>query len=191
MNFKRKQLVMASLVLALGSAVYLTWHFSDPQNELPVDSPVSESSELGVAQLVNNAYVETNTGETGAEETAMNVTKSKNETISQARMKRESARDDAIELLNQIIKDTAAEGAAKEDAIMKSSYIAECIMKEANIETLLSAKGFTETVAFISSEECNIVVSGKLEEADTLIIQEIVVEQTGFTADNIKIIASK
>ena len=55
----RKQLVLASLVLALGAAVYLNWQFAGT-NKLPVgDGAGDTSSQLGAAQLVNNAYVET------------------------------------------------------------------------------------------------------------------------------------
>ena len=64
----RKQLVLASLVLALGAAVYLNWQFAGT-NKLPVgDSSSGVSSQLGAAQLVNNAYVETVTDDlTGSE----------------------------------------------------------------------------------------------------------------------------
>ena len=54
----RKQLVLASLVLALGAAVYLNWQFAGT-NKLPVGDEGNTSSQLGAAQLVNNAYVET------------------------------------------------------------------------------------------------------------------------------------
>ena len=58
MKFGKKQLVLASLVLALGAAVYLNWQFAGT-NRLPVGESSEESSQLGAAQLVNNAYVET------------------------------------------------------------------------------------------------------------------------------------
>lgn len=36
-----------------------------------------------------------------------------------------------------------------------------------------------------------VVVSGEIKDSDTLIIQEIVMEQTGLSADKIKIIGTK
>ena len=53
----RKQLVLASLVLALGAAVYLNWQFTGA-NKLPIGGGET-SSQLGAAQLVNNTYMET------------------------------------------------------------------------------------------------------------------------------------
>ncbi len=57
-KFGKKQLVLASMVLALGAAVYLNWQFAGV-NKLPVGDTSSTVSQLGAAQLVNNTYVET------------------------------------------------------------------------------------------------------------------------------------
>lgn len=186
MKFRKKQLVLASLVLALGAAVYLTWQFSGPTLEL--GDAKNESSELGAAQLVNNAYIETMTDdlkepEDNAEETAA--------TISEVRMTRQNSRDEAVELLEDVLGDVEAESAAKETAVTQASAIAQNILKETNVENLLTAKGYKDSVAYISGEDCNVVVAGELTDSDTLIIQEIVVEQTGLTADKIKIIGAK
>ena len=53
------------------------------------------------------------------------------------------------------------------------------------------AEGYEDSVAAISGEECTVVVAGELTSADVLIVQEAVVEQTGFTADKIKIVGTK
>ena len=55
---------------------------------------------------------------------------------------------------------------------------------------LLEAKGYTDCVAYITAQECSVVLAGAVEEADTLIVQEVVMEQTGLTADKIKIIGT-
>ena len=52
------------------------------------------------------------------------------------------------------------------------------------------AKGYTDCVAYITAQECSVVLAGAVEEADTLIVQEVVMEQTGLTADKIKIIGT-
>lgn len=185
MKFRRKQLVLAALVLALGAAVYLTWQFSGPKVTTASNNTTGESSELGVAQLVNNAYVETNTGagnETAATDTGTS--------LSEARISRQNSRDEAMEVINNVLENVDADSTAKEDAATQASVMAQNILNESNVENLLSAKGFTETVAYINNGECNVVVSGQLSESDSLIIQEVVIAQTGLTADKIKIISS-
>lgn len=184
MKFRKKQLVLASLVLALGAAVYLSWQFSEPQVLSTNAETESESSELGVAQLVNNAYVETNTGE-GSD--IVNVSSS---TLSQARMSRQNSRDEAMEVLNSVLETADSDSAAREDAATQASAIAKNIIDESNVENLLSAKGFTEAVAYINNGECSVVVSGQMSESDSIIVQEVVMEQTGLSVDKIKIVSS-
>ncbi len=180
----RKQLVLASLVLALGAAVYLNWQFAGT-NKLPVgDSSSGVSSQLGAAQLVNNAYVETVTDDlTGSEQA-----NAKADSFAQARMDRQTSRDEALELLDKVLEDVNADSDAKKAAVEEASAMAQSILKETNVEGVLKAKGFEECVAYIAPEQCSVLVSGELKDTDMLIIQEAVMEQTGLTADKITII---
>lgn len=186
MKFGKKQLVLASLVLALGAAVYLNWQFAGT-DRLPVGDSSSETSQLGAAQLVNNAYVETVTDDM---ETDASAQQSGDEALSQARMDRQASRDEALELLDNVLSSVESDSAAKQQAVDQASAIAQNILDESNVESLLEAKGYTDCVAYITPEDCSVVVSGTVEEADTLIVQEIVMEQTGLSADKIKIIGT-
>lgn len=182
----RKQLVLASLVLALGAAVYLNWQFSgtDP---LPVGNYELEEdteSHLGAAQLVNNAYIETVSDDLqGAAEAAADV-----QTLAEARLSRQTSRDAALELLDEVLENVDSDADAKQQAVQEATAIAQTILKETNVENLLTAKGYSESVACISGEDATVVIAGELADTDTLIIQEIVMEQTGLTADRIKIV---
>lgn len=186
MKFGKKQLVLASLVLALGAAVYLNWQFAGT-NRLPVGDSTSETSQLGAAQLVNNAYVETVTDDLEPSSSAETASA---DVLSQARMDRQNSRDEALELLDSVLNSVESDSAAKQQAVDQASAIAQNILDESNVESLLEAKGYSDCVAYISPEECSVVIAGTVEEADTLIVQEIVMEQTGLTADKIKIIGT-
>ncbi|MEG1072897.1 MAG: SpoIIIAH-like family protein, partial [Oscillospiraceae bacterium] len=64
----------------------------------------------------------------------------------------------------------------------------------AQIENLVTAKGYTDCVAFIGDESISVVVSvptGELAKADTAKIMEIAIEETGLKADQIKIIGAE
>ena len=175
MKFGKKQLVLASLVLALGAAVYLNWQFAGT-GRLPVGDSSSETSQLGAAQLVNNTYVESS--------------EASGDALAQARMDRQNSRDQALELLDGVLEDVDSDSAAKQQAVEEASAIAQNILAESNVESLLEAKGYTDCVAYITAQECSVVLAGAVEEADTLIVQEVVMEQTGLTADKIKIIGT-
>lgn len=184
MKFKRKQLVLASMVLALGASVYLTWHFSG-DNALPTGTSTDENSRLGAAQLVNAQYQETVGDDLTQKETPQAST-----SIAQARVSRESSRDAAMEIINKVLDDTAADAEAKEAAAQQASGIAQNIINENNIESLLSAKGY-EVLAYINNGRCNVAVAAEINETDSLIIQEIVMMQTGLTAGDINLIGTK
>ena len=188
MKFGRKQLVLASLVLALGAAVYLNWQFAGIER-LPVGVNADKSSsQLGAAQLVNNSYVETVTDDLQQRIPVSSIT---GDSLSSARLNRQTARDEALELLADVLDSVNADSEAKKEAVDQASLIAQNILQETNAESLLHAKGYEDSVVFISNGECSVVVSGELKDADTLIIQEIVLEQTGLGADKIKIIGTK
>ncbi|WP_099203813.1 SpoIIIAH-like family protein [Scatolibacter rhodanostii] len=186
MKFKRKQLVLASMVLALGAAVYLTWQLGG-DNILPVDGKADDTtSRLGAAQLVNNVYQETVSDDLTQPQTATAST-----TIAQARVSRENSRDSAMEIIDKVLVDADADGEAKETATVQASAIAQNIMEETNVESLLIAKGYTDCIAYINNGECNVVVSTEITETDTIVIQEVVMTQTGLSADKINIIGTK
>ena len=206
MKYGKRQLILASLVLALGAAVYLNWQFAGTKVQSAGDvSEESASSALGAAQLVNNAYVETVSDtpmnedgvlpetepadgaaeSSAAEETAAAVSASAK--LSDARLTRQTARDEAVELLEDILKDDSAEVAVKQAAVDEAAVIAQNILKETNIE----AKGFTECVAYINGESCTVVVNGDMEdEQNALIVRDIAVSESGVSAENVKIISA-
>ncbi|HIY25695.1 MAG TPA: SpoIIIAH-like family protein [Candidatus Acutalibacter pullistercoris] len=186
MKIGRKQLVLASMILALGAAVYLNWQFAGT-GQLPLEEEEDPSSQLGAAQLVNNAYVET-VNDTVESEASQSGSE---DVLSQVRLDRQNARDQATELLDQVLEGVESDPQAKQTAVEEASALAQNILRETNVENLLAAKGYEDSVAAISGEKCTVVVAGELTSADVLIVQEAVVEQTGFTADKIKIVGTK
>ncbi len=183
----RKQLVLASLVLALGAAVYLNWQFSGT-NKLPVGGgQEGTSSQLGAAQLVNNAYVETVSDDLQG---SQQVNASMDDAFAEARLTRQTSRDQALELLDGVLEDVNADSEAKKVAVEQASAMAQNILKETNVEGLLKAKGYEECVAYIADGQCTVVVSGEIQDSDALIVQEVVMEQTSLSAEKINIIGT-
>ena len=72
--------------------------------------------------------------------------------------------------------------------------MASATMTEAQIENLVTAKGYADCVAFLGEDSVSVVVSAQengLTDADAARIGEIVMEQTGLQADQIKIIEAE
>ncbi len=102
---------------------------------------------------------------------------------------RQQARDEALEVLQLVIDSDSALESAKAEAIADVSRIADEIAAEANIETLIRAKGFEDCVAVISDGLANIVVKtdSALMQNEIAQIIEIVYEQANIYPENIRI----
>ena len=83
----------------------------------------------------------------------------------------------------------SADEATKTEALLEIADLAKAMEAEANIETLILAKGFAQCVAVINGDTCSVVVSGtELQENQIAQINEIVYEQSGILPTNIRIV---
>jgi len=167
---KRNLMVIMALFL-IGGAVYLNFRLydgNDTNGDFLVDGNISEQEN----------------GEVNAEEEYNYFTA---EQIS-----RQRARDEAIEVFRMIADSDTALDESKSAALDGINRIAENIEKEANIETLIESKGFSECVAVINEDSADIIVRAKgLMDNEIVQIQEIVYEQAGIIPSNVKIIENE
>lgn len=109
--------------------------------------------------------------------------------FSSVQVSRQRNRDEALEVLQSVVDNDSATETAKEEALAEINQLARVMEAEANIETLVVAKGFAECVAVISGESASIVVRAEaLQAAQISQINEIVYEQAGILPANVKII---
>ena len=185
MAFGKRQLVLASLVVALGAAVYLNWQFAGNDDLLATNALNSEPS-YGAAQLVNASA---QSSASSASDDAVSASAEADTYFTEARLNRQKSRDEATELMEKTLSDASATEEAKKEAVTQAAAISENILQENNIENLIKAKGFEDCMAFVQNGECNVVVkTGKLLDSDAVALQEIVVGQTGLAYDKIKIV---
>ncbi len=105
---------------------------------------------------------------------------------------RTQVRDSALEVLKEIASNPDTLPDAKEDALSSISAIADDMSAEANIETLVRAKGIEECVAVISGDSCSVIVNTSGLNAEELTqITDIVYEQTGISVSKITVVEAK
>jgi stage III sporulation protein AH len=105
-----------------------------------------------------------------------------------AQVSRQRARDEAMEVLQSVVENEGAVESVKNQALADLSKMAMAIEQEANIETLIMAKGFEKCVAVISGDTARIIVSGTgLTPAQIAQINEIVYEEANISPVNITI----
>ena len=166
-----RSLVILSAVLLIGLAVYLNYQwFYDPVGSIGYGDNNMEDNVSGDATVGGDAAGE----EDYFTSTALN---------------RQEARDEAIDVLKLITENDEASEQARADAAERISQIAVDIQNEANIETLVKAKGFEDCVAVISEGAVSVIVSAEsLQASDTAKILSIVYETTGVSPEKVSII---
>lgn len=180
--FGKKQVLLATLIVALGVAVYLNYYFSSQQppttdvNGRPTSS--TSSRNMGDAQFVGNSSV------VSSPESTVDA----NDYFVQARLSRESAREEALDIVKDMMNDVKATDEVKKQAAKKAAAIAQAVEQESKIESLIKSKGFADCVVYIEGENCSIVVRSEgLKPQESVQITEIVTTQSNIVAQNINI----
>ena len=83
----------------------------------------------------------------------------------------------------------SSEGEEREAALGQISQIAIDMENEANIETLVKAKGYAQCIAVINGDSASVIVSSEnaLDPAQVAAISAIVYEQSGIVPENLTI----
>ena len=109
-----------------------------------------------------------------------------------AQINRQRSRDEALQTLQAVIDSSESMPDVKDEALSAMINIASDIETEAMVEECVKAKGFEDCIAMINDGNVNVVVkSPGLLTNEVALITEIVVEETGFAPENIKIVEKK
>ena len=177
-NFKKffaskgeKGLALFLAVVMIGVAVYANYRiFYDP------------ASSIG--------YGENNMDDAFGDSSATGGNVEESDYFSATALNRQQSRDEAIDVLKLVTESDESSAEAKADATDKLAKIALDIQNEANIETLVKAKGFEECVAVISDDSVSVIVkSDELLATEAAQIFSIVYETTGISPERISIIS--
>ena len=169
----KRNIIIACAVLLIGAAVWLNWILFAGDN---TDKDGYDGYDQPSGNVSDN--LENNTPQDSA-----------NTYFSATLVSRQKARDEALEVLQAVVDNADASEASKTEALAEIAVIADEIQKEANIESLITAKGFEQCVAVLNGDTANIVVSADtLQPAQIAQINAIVYEQTGIEPIGITII---
>jgi len=181
---KKRQLILVTLVLALGAAVFVNWYYSKPavaadaQTVPPAQataSQIGEEEHLGDSLYVHNPY-----------------SSSAGEYFAGAKLRRGAAHDEAKDILNAVITDSKADAKAVADAGKALQALANAIKLEADCESLIAAKTGSECLVAIGKDNVEAVLGGPpIDSAMALQIKEILLQKTGFSAEQVSIVELK
>lgn len=185
----RKNAVVLTVLVLVGAAVVINWKFSPPAEDVSGEVSGEESGQklLGQSTLVSGE-------EDGSAPEGEDAVYTGTDYFASARLTRQQARDSAIELLRQAAAEEGAAESAATEASEGIQALAAYTLAEAQIENLVTAKGYADCVAFMGAESISVVVSTRdgaaLTAADVAKITDITMTETGYPASAIKIMAA-
>lgn len=185
--FKNKKVMTVALVAALGLAVYLNYAMSSaPSLSVDTDPDTPEVGEnLGDATFVGAQVSDPAESTDPTEQETLGF-------FEQARQNRVSAREEALGIVQEVMDSATATAKEKKSASDSATAIAQNVLQESNIESLIQAKGFADSVVYIDGDSCSVVVQAEeLTPQESVQIMEIVLSQSSVAADKVQIMAAK
>ncbi len=187
-RLKRNAVVVTMAVLVCAAAA-LNWKYAG--QEAAEDVQNAGTKILGEAALVSGTEDGEDAPAAAPEDESGVYTGS--DYFASARLTRQQARDSAITLLQEAAAQENADAAVANEASEGIQVLASYTLKEAQIENLVTAKGYADCVAFMGDDSISVVVStgsGELTGEDVAKITDIAMTETGYGAGGIKIMAA-
>lgn len=179
MKIWKRNAIVATVLVLICAGVYLNWNAS---NQTAVDFTDTLDAEQVMSQTVIDVP-----------EDIVSASQVPDDSFAQIRLSRQVSRDGAVEMLQETIayedgSEASAAAAESLDEIVASA------LTEAQIESLVIAKGYTDCVAYMAEDGISIAVSapeGGLLDTDVALISDIVTTQTDYAVSDIRIIEVK
>lgn len=189
--FKKNQIMIAALAVMIAVAGYLNYSgriFGEADTAAETSGELANQELLDISmedETASSGDIESQDGTPGdAVLTSGNATG----VVAQAKVTREQVRAKNKETLLEIINNENLSDKQKEDAVAQMIAMTEIAEKEAAVETMLTSKGFSETVVNLTSDSADIVVnSEELTDANRAQIEDIVQRKAGIEPENIVI----
>ena len=177
----KKNLVAAAILVAVCAGIYVNWLYSEEQ------AAANLTDTLDSEKILSDDLLVMSNQENMSEDVSASTTQT--DYFAAVRLSRQSARDSAVALLQEAM----AYGDDFEDSSSNQQLeeIVQTALQEAQIESLIIAKGYTDCVAYISETGISIAVAapeGGLLQEDVAVIADIVLVQSDFTMDDIYVV---
>ena len=154
MKIWKRNAVIATVLLFICAGVYLNWSYNNRQKTPDLTDTLNAEQVMGEATLQLEDTAEPVSLDTSAGST--------DDYFAQMRLSRQSSRDSAVELLEETI--AYDEGTTVGDTASQTlNRIVGAALSEAQIESLIIAKGFTDCVTYMADDTVSVAVSAPAE----------------------------
>lgn len=182
MKIWKKNLVAAAVLVTVCAGIYVNWLYMEDNTAASlVDSLDAEKVMSDDTLVLSEDMAAISAGE--------DVQTTSGDYFAAVRLSRQQARDSAVNLLQEAM--AYSEASKEAESAMALEDIVQTALSEAQIESLIIAKGYTDCVAYMSGEGISVAVAapeGGLQNEDVAVIADIVMAQSDYTLDDIRVV---
>ena len=189
MVFKSKQILSATLIIALGAAVAVNWYY---RNSATLDEENTTAIEEVSGNLGDSLYVGATTAVAENTETTDVTDVNAKDYFLEAKLKRTQNHDKIIDEFEKIISDGKIDSDTKTQLMTMLSDFQKTIKTETDTENLITAKISSKCLVVINEGTCQVILQkNTLNEHVILQITEIIEKNTKISSENLTIIELK
>ena len=182
MKIWKKNMVAAGVLVTVCAGIYLNWLYTE-------DKAASNLIDTLDAEKVMSDELLVLSEDTAALAAGENVETTASDYFAAVRLSRQQARDNALNLLQEAMAYSDSAKEAETNASLEE--IVQTALSEAQIESLVIAKGYADCVAYMTNEGISVAVAapeGGLQQTDVALIADIVMSQSNYTLDEIRVV---
>ena len=187
---KKRQILAATLVIALAAAVTVNWYYSRsvPQTSEPGGAGTSVEGMLGDSMLVAGTAANQDEDAENEEE----ISAAAKAYFSEMQLKQQQNADAMEEEIEAILEQDKLDDASKEKVASILQTLADTRKAQADCEALIKAKIGGEALVLLRTDGAEVIVdSGRLNAQTTLQITEILENNAAVSAENLTIMEAK
>lgn len=180
MKIWKKNLVATAVLLTVCGGIYANWAYGQDKAVSDLTDTLDKDKVLSEDMLVM-----------GNDQSLDGSSNTMTDYFAAVRLSRQEARDSAVNLLQEAMAygdETAGNSSAELEELVN---IALC---EAQIESLVIAKGYADCVVYIADDAVSVAVAtpeNGLQQPDVAVIADIVLTQSDYTMDQIHVVEVK
>ena len=180
MKVWKKNITAAAVLVTVCAGIYLNWMYTEGS------APVSLSDTLDADKVLDESLLVMSTEDAQLTASA-DLANTQSDYFAAVRLSRQEARDSAVNLLQEAMAyDTASEESSHE-----LEELVAVALSEAQIESLVIAKGYTDCVAYMSNDGISVAVAAPeagLKQTDVAVITDIILTQSDYDVEDIRIV---
>lgn len=184
MKIWKKNVVAAAVLVTVCAGIYVNWLYTEDRSAASLTDTLDAEKVMSEDTLILSEDM-------AAISAGEDVQTTSSDYFAAVRLSRQQARDSAVNLLQEAMAYSTADSGKDVESAMELEEIVQTALSEAQIESLIIAKGYTDCVAYMSGEGISVAVAspeGGLQQADVSVIADIVMNQSDYSLDDIRVV---